>query len=175
MGHVDTANQLRVSQRYVHRLTRGGWKALAWTFLLETAVVNSFKLQSKSLGSKAPWEPYEPQSLWRKQLVDRICETYGKTGGIRERYRPGDTFTPVEQHKRVWRGIEGPCLGCRGLHFHQVRSRSSQKRALEVISGNENTKKPAATKVKKTRWGCDRCDVAICSNDVCWDNYHTPI
>lgn len=175
MCHVDTANQLRVSQRYVHRLTRGGWKALAWTFLLETIVVNSFKLQSSALGSNASWKPYEPQSRWREHLRDALCEAYGKSGGSRKRYRSGDTFTPVIQHNRVYRGVEGPCLACRGLRFDHIRSRSSKRRALEVISGSENTKKPAAKKIKKTMWGCDRCDVAICSSDVCWDFYHAEI
>lgn len=175
MCAVDTADQLKSYERYVHRLTRGGWKALAWTFLLETAIVNSFKLQSSKLGSRASWKPVEPQSQWRKKLINALCEAYRKTGGTRKRYRSGDTYTPLSQHKRVYRAIQGPCLGCQGLHFDQVRSQSSKRRAFEVISGNENTKKAATKKITRTMWGCDQCDVAICSSDVCWDNYHTPI
>jgi hypothetical protein len=169
MGAVDLADQLRASQRYDHRICRGGWQALAWTFLLETAIINSFKLQTQKLGCKPSWKPYEIQSQWRLQLINELVEAYAKTGTTRKRYRSGDTFTPVAQHKRVFRGKEANCAGCQGLHYNQIRSRSSKRPALKEIT--KNTKK----RPTKTTQGCDQCDVAICSSDNCWYSYHTPI
>lgn len=170
MGAVNTADQLRASERYIHRVLRGGWKALAWTFLLETVLVNSFKLQSHKLGGKPGWKPYEPQSNWRLEVINSLVEAYGKTGNTRKRYRSGDTITPVTQHNRVYRGLQSRCLACQGIRFTDVRTQSSKRRALGQMSGNIMRKR-----AKKTSEGCDVCDVAICSSDVCWDFYHTPI
>lgn len=178
MDAVDTADQLRASHRYLHRICRGGWQVIAWTFLLETVITNSFLLQGKKLGSKASWEPFEPQLKWREHLVDVIFEAYGKTYVSRKRYRTGDIFTPISQHIRISRGVQGPCVGYQGFHFDQIRSRSKKRVKLGEITGNKNTKNEVvipAPKVKRTWSGCKQCNVAICTSDRCWYNYHTPI
>lgn len=62
MGAVDIGDQLRASEGLDHRICKGSWRAIAWTFLLEVALVNSYILQAR--GSPA-WKPYQSQHNWR--------------------------------------------------------------------------------------------------------------
>jgi hypothetical protein len=41
MNHVDRGDQLRALRGYSHSIRRGPWQAIAWTFLLDTALINS--------------------------------------------------------------------------------------------------------------------------------------
>ncbi|KJZ79241.1 hypothetical protein HIM_01392 [Hirsutella minnesotensis 3608] len=45
MGRVDIGDQLRAGEGLDHRVRRGNWRTIAWAFLLETALVNSYLLQ----------------------------------------------------------------------------------------------------------------------------------
>ena len=165
MGAVDTGNQLRATEGLDHRNRRGGWRAIAWTFLLEVALVNSYLLQQRAPGP-SPWPPYRTQRPWRQRLVDDLIALYGKTGGTRQRFRAGDTTVPLSQHNHVNRGKGGLCFGCQGLRAGEVRSRSRQP--LGQVSGNR-------VKATSTRKGCDICNVAICTRQECWDFYHSLI
>ncbi|KZL79928.1 hypothetical protein CI238_13418, partial [Colletotrichum incanum] len=42
---VDISDQMRSYDQWGHPIRRGGWQAIAWDFLLEVIVVNSFLLQ----------------------------------------------------------------------------------------------------------------------------------
>ena len=44
MGAIDIGDQLRATEGLDHRNHRGGWRAIAWTFLLEIALINSYLL-----------------------------------------------------------------------------------------------------------------------------------
>jgi hypothetical protein len=169
MGAVDRADQLRSNEGYDHRIRRGGWQALAWTFLLEIALVNSFLLQ---LRGSPRWARHTTQRQWRQQLVEEIFNTYGTDGTSRQKFRSGDEFTPIEQHKHVYRGKCSRCLGCQGLRIGQTRSRSQRRRQpLGQPDANSLNRK----KARMTRMGCDKCDVAICTSGDCWRQYHTQI
>jgi hypothetical protein len=164
MGGVDIGDQLRAEGGLDHRVCRGNWRAIAWTFLLETALVNSYLLQ---LRGQPSWPRITSQREWRQRIVRELCEAYSKDGGSRQRFRAGDVFTPITQHKHVNRGKSSLCLACEGHKAGQLRSRS-QRKPLGAASGN---KKPAT----KTRKGCDQCNVAICTQPGCWDFYHSLI
>lgn len=56
MNSVDIGDQLRAYAGFDHRVRRGGWQALAWTFLLDTSLINSYLLQLKG---KPDWKPYK--------------------------------------------------------------------------------------------------------------------
>jgi len=147
MNAVDIGDQLRSSLGYDHRIRRGGWQAIAWTFLLDISLINSYILQLKG---KPAWEPFSTQLDWRDELVNKFCERYGKTGGSRQRFRAGDEFTPVSQHNHVNRGKNSPCLGCQGHQAGKPRSRS----ALQPLTQNALNCKGR----RRSRWGCDVCD-----------------
>ncbi|KAK4067110.1 uncharacterized protein Triagg1_7838 [Trichoderma aggressivum f. europaeum] len=69
MGSVDIGDQLRSGLGYDHRFRRGGWQALAWSFLLDICLVNSYKLQHQGNPS---WEVITSQVEWRSRLCSDI-------------------------------------------------------------------------------------------------------
>lgn len=168
MNAVDIGDHLRSSLGFEHRICRGGWQALAWTFLLDIVLINSYILQ---LRGEPIWPRLASQVQWRQQLVDQLCEAYGKSGGSRQRFRAGDEFTPVSQHNHVNRGKCSRCLACQGHRVGQPRSQSSQK-PLGPLSNDALNRRRAAP---QTRWGCDVCNVALCNSKSCWDFYHSVV
>jgi hypothetical protein len=168
MSAVDIGDQLRATEGLDHRNRRDGWRAIAWNFLLEVMLVNSFLLQQRASGP-SPWAPYSSQRQWRQRLVDDLVRLYSKTGTSRERFRAGDTFTAMSQHNHVNRGKSSRCVGCQGLRAGEVRSRSRGcQQPLSQVSGN-------SLKPTMTRKGCDVCNVAICTRQECWDFYHSTL
>ncbi|KFA55188.1 hypothetical protein S40293_09894 [Stachybotrys chartarum IBT 40293] len=152
MGAVDRGDQLRATESLDHRNRRGGWRAIAWTFLLEVTLVNSYLLQQQAPGP-SPWAPYKQQRPWRQHLVDSLIKLYSKTGHSRQRFKDGDTSMPLSQHNSVNRGKSSLCLGCQGLRAGEPRSKSKAlRKPLSEVSAN-SLKKPA-----KTRRGCDVTD-----------------
>lgn len=162
MNAVDIGDHLRSSLGYQHRIRRGGWQALAWTFLLDISLINSYILQ---LRGKPHWKPFTSQTKWRQQLVDELCRAYGMTGGSRQRFRAGDEFTPLSQHKHVKRGKKSRCLACQGHRVGEVR----QKRHLGALTVNALNRQA----VPQSTFGCDVCDVALCNSQSCWNFYHS--
>ncbi|KAI8710682.1 hypothetical protein NCS52_01549000 [Fusarium sp. LHS14.1] len=53
MNHVDRGDQRKSYLGYDHPIRRGAWQAIAWTFLLDIVLVNSFLLQ---LHGEPAWE-----------------------------------------------------------------------------------------------------------------------
>lgn len=58
MGGVDIGDQLKAGLGIEHRFYKGNWRAIVWSFLLETALVNSFLLQRFG---RPNWEPIQRQ------------------------------------------------------------------------------------------------------------------
>jgi len=73
MNHVDRGDQLRASRGYSHSIRRGPWQAIAWTFLLDTALINSYLLQ---LHGQPKWKKIRSQSDWRGRLIDDCRITF---------------------------------------------------------------------------------------------------
>jgi hypothetical protein len=59
-NHVDRGDQLRSYTPYDHRLRRGPWQALAWTFLLDVIPVNTYLLQLHA--PQLNWQRYKNQT-----------------------------------------------------------------------------------------------------------------
>ncbi|RKL12711.1 hypothetical protein BFJ70_g16143 [Fusarium oxysporum] len=100
IGGVDRGDQRRAGKGHDHHICRGGWQALAWDFLFDTVLVNSFILQAQG---QPDWKPFRSRVDWRQCLFDAIINTYGSTGSSRKIFRVGDTITPKIQHIRVRR------------------------------------------------------------------------
>jgi hypothetical protein len=169
MGAVDIGDQLRATEGLDHRNRRGGWRAIAWTFLLEVALINSYLLQQRAPGP-SPWPLYRAQRPWRQRLVDDLIALYGKTGATRQLFRAGDTTVPLLQHNHINRGKSSRCLGCQGLRAGEIRQRGTRRSRMPLGQVSGNSIKPTMT-----RKGCDVCDVALCTRQECWDFYHSLI
>lgn len=163
MGAVDEADQLRASEGLDDRQRNGPWKALAWKFLLETCLVNSYLLQARG---QPRWSPYTDQHQWRQRLVNDIVRTFSQQGLSRQRLRTGDEFTLITEHTRVNKGSCGPCLACKGLRVGQPRRR---QKPLQDRDPN------SLTKVPQTRSRCATCNVSLCNSKRCWYFWHQPL
>lgn len=181
MGSVDIGDQLQATDSLQHRVCKGRWQAVAWTFLLDTVLMNTYLLQIHGWPRQGP-DPRASltQQEWRQRLIKEIYDKYGQTGGSRKKYRSGDTSLPVQAHERVHRGKLSPCLACQGVRYDEPRlqapnasgrgQRRQQQQPLGQVSGNSH--KPPRPPRRKSRWGCKQCDVALCQSYKCWYFYH---
>jgi hypothetical protein len=164
MNGVDTSDQMRSYYQYGRPIRRGGWQSIAWNFLLEVVIVNSYLLQR---WGKPSWKPVKSQYQWRQLLAAQIIQRYGPLAEARQRSRPGwatdkrNTSIPWQQHRKGSRKVCSPCSYCGSM---------KALRALQEISGN-SFRRPQNR--KKTRKGCLDCDVALCINKDCWYLWHT--
>lgn len=165
MNHVDRGDQLRASLGYTHRIRRGPWQALAWTFLLEIALVNSYLLQ---LHGNPSWKKYKSQAAWRSCVVDALIAAFSPDCKGRKLYRSGHDNLSHPDHQLIYRGRtkNSRCHACLGHRCGVARSQA-QERALAETNGNRGRKK-----VPKSRYGCGLCDVALCNSSYCFDLYH---
>jgi hypothetical protein len=136
------------------------WQAIAWTFLLDVALVNSFLLQ---LHGQPDGNRYENQKKWRERLYNEVFKAFHLQSQSWKLFRAGDEITPIAQHNFVRRGKNSEYLACQGLQLGQPRSRSSRK-PLAPVSRNKRR--------GQSIWGCEQCNVAICSLRDFWDFYH---
>ena len=164
MNGVDRSDQLRASQGYKHPYRRGAWQALAWSFLLEIMIGNSYSLQ---LYGQPAWDKIKVQRKWRELVIDGLIARFHSRSQSRRRYRSGDEITPISLHKRVSRGSPSACLACQGHRLGEIRSQSKRK-ALLRADGNA---RPPPRK-PQSRSGCEQCNVALCNKGYCWDFYH---
>ncbi|KAJ0128603.1 putative oxidoreductase YusZ [Fusarium oxysporum f. sp. albedinis] len=112
MNHVDRGDQLRSYYKYDHPLRRGAWQALAWTFLLDVALVNSYITQLH--GPQPNWKRYTNQREWRECIYNELFNAYGHDSQARQRYRAGDERDlrePEFQREHINRGDEGKSSG----------------------------------------------------------------
>ncbi|KAJ3454132.1 hypothetical protein MRS44_018026 [Fusarium solani] len=88
MNGVDRSDQLRASQGYKHPYRRGAWQALAWSFLLEIMIGNSYSLQ---LYGQPAWDKIKVQRKWRELVTkqeaavgehQRQCEAAGQGAAV---------------------------------------------------------------------------------------------
>jgi hypothetical protein len=162
MNHVDRGDQLRSYYKYDHPLRRGPWQALAWTFLLDVALVNSYIAQLH--GPQPNWKRYTNQREWRECIYNELFNAYGHDSQARHRYRPGDEHdlqNPELQREHVSREInhidrhiKSDCLACQGCRQGQLRAKSEAWSPLTETSGNKK-KRPNVR--SQTSHGCRIC------------------
>lgn len=167
MNGVDTSDQMRSYYNFNRPIRRGSWQAIAWNFLLEVVVINTFFLQ---LWGQPEWRREKSQYEWRRLLSSQLIQTYGPLSKARQKARPRrasdrrNDVVPWQRHLRGSRKVSSPCVAC--SQVSQIKERT----ALGRISGNSFTRR---TRRKYSRMGCIECDVAICNSEDCWYNFHT--
>ncbi|OHW97942.1 ubiquitin fusion degradation protein [Colletotrichum incanum] len=77
MNGIDTGDQIRSYSQYGRLIRRGGWQAIAFNFLLEVVVVNSFLLQ---LWGESNWLTVKSQWQWRRLLATELIQHYDPLG-----------------------------------------------------------------------------------------------
>lgn len=157
MGAVDRGNQLRAQEGLDHRVCKGPWRALAWGFLLDLALCNSFLLQKHG---KPNWKPFRTLHEWRERICGDLLRHYGHKGSLRKRNKTGNVNVPVPQHISDRRDKKAPCLACKGVRFNEDREKG---KPLRERSHNRRT--------SQTRYGCITCNAALCNRKYCWNFY----
>ncbi|KNB04720.1 hypothetical protein FOXG_06758 [Fusarium oxysporum f. sp. lycopersici 4287] len=76
---VDTGDQLRSYNQYSRPIRRGGWQSIAWNFLLEVILVNSFLLQ---IWGEPEWKAFESQYQWRRHLSAQLIQRFGSSDSM---------------------------------------------------------------------------------------------
>ncbi|KAM6508434.1 hypothetical protein FALCPG4_18997 [Fusarium falciforme] len=150
MNHVDRGDQLRASLGYDHRIRRGPWQALAWTFLLDIALINSYLLQ---LHGNPSWKRYMSQAASRGCIVDALIATFSPDFEGRKRYRSGNEDLNNPGHRLIYRGRtkRSACHACQGHRCDDARSKGKE-RALAEINANR-VKMLEITSVRRpSRW-----------------------
>ena len=157
MNAVDIGDQLRSQYGFHHRICRGGWQAITWTFLLDVALINSYLLPQRG---QPVWEPLPSQIRWRQEICNSLIRTYVQEAGCRKKFRTGDEVTPISQHNHVQRGKRAACVACKGKRLGE---RQPKRRPLGEARENRLNCRPQKT----TGQGCDKCNVALCDSKYC--------
>ncbi|KAJ3453257.1 hypothetical protein MRS44_017504 [Fusarium solani] len=161
MNHVDRGDQLRSYYKYDHRLRRGAWQALAWTFLLDVALVNSYVAQ---LHGQPNWKRFTNHREWRECIYNELFNAYGYDSQARRRYQAGDERdlqTPELQREHVNREInhidrhvKSDCLACQRRRQGQVRAKGQEWAPLTEEIGSQRppaSALDAASKSSRTK------------------------
>ncbi|KAI3528196.1 hypothetical protein CABS02_15177 [Colletotrichum abscissum] len=71
MNGVDTSDQMRSYYDFNRPVRRGSWQALAWNFLLEVIIINTFLLQQ---WGNPDYPRIKTQLEWRRQLSTHLMQ-----------------------------------------------------------------------------------------------------
>ncbi|KZL82901.1 hypothetical protein CI238_11996 [Colletotrichum incanum] len=82
MNGVDTGDQMRSYYQWGRPIGRGGSQSIAWNFLLEIVIVNSFLLQ---LWGKPSWRTVKSQYQWRQLTAAQLIQQFGPSAEPRRR------------------------------------------------------------------------------------------
>ena len=187
MGGVDQQDQLR-SYYTTQRQHVKPWKSL-WHWLLDLAIINSYKLSSYTSKSKS-----SSQKRFRKDLAARVLECSERFGVSNLRGGQGpmppkppkappserrgleDLVVPVLQvdlHQRykIKKSTCKPCVSAG--RFRQERDQNTYyipRRALGPIDPNIHHRK-RRERSPEPGSGCMLCRINICNNNTCWEEH----
>jgi hypothetical protein len=167
MNGCDRGNQLKSYNPGLRPIRCGGWQSL-FHWLLNTVLVNSYLLSFHSDVSKEL--KFQDQVKFRNALIDALFKA-GKAGPAqRKRANIGTNYdgftTPAHRHSKEHRGVRGDCRNCKGeRHGETPRKRV----VLGQISPNLSEKRPRKTSV----YGCRECNIPLCKEGLCFDQYHS--
>jgi hypothetical protein len=167
MGQVDLADQYRANNPGRRRIRRGGWHAI-WKFIYNTVLVNSYLLSSY-VGGRTKGSGHEKgQREFREKLTSQLFELARAETQKQKMvvlYTNPVLFAAPEQHVRVLRARKQDCRGC--ALTGQAR-KPEKRKALGEISANQGPRK----RPRSTVYGCKACDIPLCKEGTCWDEYH---
>lgn len=166
MNAVDQGNQLKAEYTMQRRHRAGGHHSLI-TWLMDTALVNSYLLSFHSAVSKEA--KYTDHRRFHQDIIDRCFDLCKAAQRKRKRARFDSEDSPVlelplDQHILEFRGKLQDCGVCKGGVIEPKRPRT----VLGEISGNKQKTKPR----KRSTYGCSTCNIALCKEGQCFNKYH---
>ena len=178
MGGVDTADQLK-SYYNTQRKHHKNWKPL-WHFLLDTTITNCFKLHRHCpLSRRVPlpsirYTHKEFRTRLAVLLFDHSERLTPKPGGpipvIPGPLTQYGIANQVKKHQQVILSKWGKsCIICK---VRGNRPTAAMKRkALGELSHNATRESERQKPFKRTKYGCELCQQAICKEGSCWNDH----
>ena len=108
------------------------------------------------------------QKEFRKKLVSQLLELGRAEAQKQKRVVSHPNllrFAMLEQYVRVLRARKQDCMGC--VLTGQAR-KPEKRKALGEISANQGPRK----RPRSTVYGCKACNIPLCKEGPCWDEYH---
>lgn len=167
MNGVDRGDQLRLHLGYKHSVHHDSGQAIAWTFIFDTVLVNTYILQQKK---EYNWKSYKEQTSWREAIAVGLIKQFNSDGATRRRFSTGDEFTPFAEHHHVKSTKYSSCVGCQRRQVGVIPTRNSAR-----APPGEVYQSSSKTRARQTNYRCDKCNVALCTHQDCWYFYHLPI
>jgi len=150
MGAVDIADQLRSNNEGLRRIRRGGWYAL-FKFIVNVVLCNCYLLSK-----------YKDQSVFRQALIEQLVKKWKKEEPKALSKRP----RPIQTGKYHTLGYRGPVQDCRMCRELGIVAKKRQP--LGEITTNSVVKNRGC----QTRYGCITCNIALCKEGRCFEQYH---
>lgn len=172
-GAVDTGDQLRSNMVWNHRV-RGSRHRALFLESVEVACVNSYKIQLNAQGPLT-WKRAKKQGEWRRLVYMELFKVFGVYSQVHKRGKRGyvgpkdmQAFSvPLAQHQHVRRS-RGFCRACKGFTIASpVKRRGLAEASASASASNVKVKAPP-----RVIWGCEQCDVPLCSSPNCWYLWH---
>jgi hypothetical protein len=181
MNGVDRADQLRSYYNTQRRKCYKTWKPL-WHFLLDVATTNSYLL-----GTRPP--PGEPKrcpkshAQFLKDLASGLFRHSKRAPKIStiDANRKVFDITPLHalvqktldasQHRKVKLSENKTCRACAAANrFAEPTTRRKDQGDLSAntLRGTAKDNEGRASRIKRSRWGCEQCNINLCRNGPCW-------
>ena len=174
MGAVDISDQLCVTLCRFRRQIKG-WKVL-FQWLLHIRLVNTYLLHRTAV---SPNRPINQRDFWtsickglKQRFQTELANHTQATQASNKCKGSDDTHKCVKcpirqrcaqctQHKQANNG-NLPKIG----RFRTVLGEITPSWAVEV------QQRPIKSGRSRTCYGCDTCDIALCRDGRCWDEWH---
>ena len=179
MGSVDQANQLR-SYYNMQRTHQKSWKAL-YHFLLNTTVINCYKLSTKSVPGH--WPTHNTHKAFCKDLISALFEhskRLTKPPGPVNTIEDADIYkAPAEEHRQrpIWLSNKQQswvaCVSANRKTTIKPKARKPFiKLLVNTIQKPHNSKEWARQRrPPKTKLGCPLCNIHLCAHGPCWQEH----
>lgn len=177
MNGVDQADQLR-SYYTTQRIHIKNWKSL-WHFLLDTTIVNAYKIAVPSNNQSYPRIRKGSAHLaFRNDLAMGLFAHSERLDGSKP---PAPTRTlqdlvvpaPVDAHEfagKLTDGCPKDCLACRSAGRLNQDPKIKRK-ALGELNPNSLVGKKRRHRTKRPQSGCVLCNIHLCNTDQCWNEH----
>ena len=173
MGGMDQANQLRSYYTILRRYNKT-WKPL-WYFLLDITVTNCYKLHRYHQRAFNRRSNRLEQKDFRIKLATELFDRSERT--IFPAPLPPKALThyvipgaPSEHRHVVLSEERKDCIACK-VASRRPAAGFPKRKPLGELSHNINRTsgvKKRKAEVKRTKYGCSLCEVAICRKGTCW-------
>ena len=162
MGGVDTANRYRADFTTLRPKNYCYWKPL-FHWLLDIVLTNSYLLAKASrrpqIGESRGYYTY----LRFLEALAKALITYGEASEHNQVLRPTSTYCAYCRKNENWEPKR------------QGRARAFGTDITNIVGGSRGGSRGGSGgqfRGSRTRWGCVKCNIALCKIGDCWHLWH---